>query len=224
MTLFVRREDLEICVGVEMKKIFATIATIVAVFSAATAASAAVIDFQSLEVANNTVNLHGDIYLEDGFTLTEVGVFEFGTFGTLETRYPGSTALFSDTIGGQITLTRTGGGTFNLNSIDLALLNGPGSVTVSFTGATSGGGTPVASFTVNDPAMPLNLFTFLFPSSFTDLLSVTWTQNDPFHQFDNIVLDSAQQVVPEPSSLLLLGTGAAAMVVVARRRRKQRIQ
>lgn len=110
------------------------------------------------------------------------------TFGTAEARYSGSTALFSNPISGVTTLTQVGPGAFNLTSIDLAELNGNNVANVTFVGNYQAGGTTTQTFTLDGAAFAAQ--TFAFNSSWTGLSSVTWTQVDPYHQFDNIVVGS----------------------------------
>jgi hypothetical protein len=112
------------------------------------AAQAVIIDFQSLEQNNSNVNDAGFTYTEDGFTLDNLSTsFPFAFFGTQESRYPGSTALFNDTVDGITRLTQNGGGLFDLNSIQLTSLLGDYSVTVNFTGTKADSSTVTQAFT-----------------------------------------------------------------------------
>lgn len=193
-----------------------TIAAAIAALSIG-GAHAAVIDFQSLEHVDNVNKDEGFTYSEDGFTLTEENMNQgFHTFGTLESRYSGSTALFNDTIGGVTKLVKDGGGVFDLNSIDLAELNGNRVATVTFTGNLSGGGTVTQSFTLDGNAFAPETFSFV---GFTNLVSVTWGQDSPFHQFDNIVLDENLAPVPVPASLPLVLTALAGLGFASRRKK-----
>jgi len=56
--------------------------------------------------------------------------------------------------------------------------------------------------------------TFSF-SGFTNLTSVTWSNDPMYHQFDNIYVTA----VPEPESYAMLLAGIGLMGVIARRRR-----
>jgi hypothetical protein len=178
------------------------------------AAQAVIIDFESLEQNNGTINSVGFSYTEDGFTLDNLSLpFPFSVFGTQGSSFPGSTALFNNTINGITRLTQNAGGLFDINSIQLTSLNGDESVTVNFTGTKADSSTVTQSFTTDSILSTLETFTF--DSSFTDLVSVEWLQISPFHQFDNInVTPSNGETVPEPSAMLgllslgLLGIGA----------------
>jgi len=154
------------------------------VFSASGIAhSGTVLDFESLEVEDNSIHGHGDFYTEDGFNLTETSVssFGFGSFGTLESRYPGSTSLFSNTPGGTVTLVKADSGSFSLDAIDLVKLDPfnsisfSGDVNVTFNATLTGGGAASQTFTINSPQVT----TFIFNSSFNSVTSVSWIQAAP---------------------------------------------
>jgi len=170
-----------------------------------------VIDFQSLEHVDGATGDHGLLYSEDGYTLTVDGSLGFVTFGTLEFRYTGSTAMAMRQSPSLTTLTQDAGGAFGVTSIDLAELNGPNSAVIAFTGTLSGGGTTEQSFTLDGVAFGAE--TFLFNSTFENITSLSWSQGSSFHQFDNIQISA----VPEPSSLLMVGIGMATLA--CRRRR-----
>jgi hypothetical protein len=186
--------------------------------------AAIILDFESLRHEDATRQSHGNFYAEDGFDFTETGSREFGTFGTQEDRFSGSTALFSNSIGGVITLTEAEGGTFALDSINLAELNESSVADVTFTGLLSGGGTTTQTFTLDGNAFGQE--TFFFDASFDSVTSVSWVQESPFHQFDDITINAdSVSAVPEPPSLALFGVGACVTAIAAaRRRRRQKPQ
>jgi len=93
-------------------------------------------------------------------------------------------------------------------SIDLTSLFGNETVAVSFTGTRSDNSTIAQSFTTDPILSTLETFRF---TNFTNLVSVDWTQDAPFHQFDNINVSAASATaVPEPFTILgtLFGTGS----------------
>lgn len=147
---------------------------------------AQVIDFQQLEVIGLGFSSWGFHVEEDGYQIDNVGPNSLSSFGTLDERYPGSTALFDNSIDGTITVSRIDGGAFTLRSIDIAPLNAADPVTVNFTGVTVSGDLVNSSFTHSGSAIALE--THIFPPGFNRLQSVSWRQIAPFHQFDNIVL------------------------------------
>lgn len=172
--------------------------------------TAPILDFQSLAHADAFSSFHGAGLGEDGFSIAGTNLM---TFGTLEPRYSGSTALFENAIDGQIVLTRVGGGAFDLYSIDLAELNGPAATTITFTGDTLGGGVVSQSFTLDGDAFGAE--TFEFSDDFRGVTAVRWSQVAPFHQFDNVV-------VPEPSTGALLIAGSLGVLAAHGRRRDGR--
>ncbi len=183
---------------------------VLAALGAVGAANAVVITFESLAQNNANVNDDGTFYNEQGYHF-EQGAgepFHLSSFGTQEARYPGSTALFDNTVAGIVTLTKIGGGAFDLRSIDLANLNGPNSVTVTFTNDRA----QQIQFTKVDTQFPLTLQTFNFGAVGVGITSISWSQDAPFHQFDNV------NIVPEPATMAALGLGLVA--IAARRRRK----
>lgn len=160
-----------------------------AMLGVGTSAGAQTLDFQHLEQNNNQVNNVGNVVTEDGFEVTKAPgePFEFAVFGTQESRYPGSTALFNNTVNGLIKITKVGGGTFDVASIDFAMLNGTGSVTINLTGRRPDNSTVQQQIVHTDNSLPLNLVTYTL-NGFTGLASIEWLQQSPFHQFDNVVI------------------------------------
>lgn len=175
-----------------------------------TANAQVVMDFQDLEFNDGGIHNWGYVYTAGDWMISHPNdePFEFASFGTQEARYPGSTALFNNTVNGIMTFERIDGGAFDMLSIDIASLNNNGPVTVNFVGNLQGGGQVFDSFMTTGSDNVLQ--THAFDSSFVNLLSLVWVQEGPFHQFDNIT------IIPAPAGLALLGLGALG----ARRRRR----
>lgn len=197
---------------------FLKIASLIIALSLSICANAAVIDFQSLEHIDNVAGYHGFSYAEDGFTLNALEPHPLGTqlhtFGTLMPRYRGSTALIDGEGGGVIELVSNSGSIFNLYSIDIAELNypQPSEVTnITFTGEYFNGGIVSQTFTLDGfYGVGFGFETFNF-QGFTGLTRVTWTQEDPYHQFDNIYVST----VPIPAAIWLFGAGFISLVGLA---------
>jgi hypothetical protein len=185
----------------------------------AAVANAAILDFEDLVHHDSLVVDHGPVYTHEGYVLTNTATEEesgfppsFASFGTLLPEFTGSTALFNDNFNGTTVLTRTENQAFQLRSISLAELAASEPFSVVFSGLTAGG--VLVTETVElDGAFGMQ--TFAFGSEFRDLVSVSWDQTAPYHQFDNINVN----VIPEPHSLLLLGSGLLALLTARNRLR-----
>ncbi len=156
------------------------------------APEAVVLDFESLASSTDSfVYPGGPTYSEDGYILTNLsydgGASGFTAPGSSNSEYyAGSTALYNSYIDGVTELRAADGSVFNMLSIDISEFNtfhGNGVPrTVTFTGEISGGGTVEETF-VTDGVFGSETFAF---SNFMNLTSATWTNSDPYHQFDNI--------------------------------------
>lgn len=148
-----------------------------------------VIDFESL-AAPGTDATYMATYTEDGFTLVSESNSSESAFASPQSdntdAYEGSAALVNNEDNGVTALTKDDGGTFNAESIDLAELwtFGEGSRDVPFTGTRADGSTVSQTFTT-DGIRGFQTFTF---EGFTDLVSLSWIQLYPYHEFDNISL------------------------------------
>jgi hypothetical protein len=158
-------------------------------------ASSTVIDFQSLEHNDNLTASHGTQYDEDAYRITKNPgeAFPFSSFGTLEGRYAGSTSLFNNTVNGNNIVQRIDGEPFDACGIKLANLNGAGPAPVNFVGTRIDGTTVNFNTDTGDAnGLPNTLGTRTFPSDFRLLTKLEWTQANPFHQYDDIMVGCAQ--------------------------------
>ncbi len=194
-------------------------ATLVVLCSAASPAATAIIDFEPLKHEDTfNTNFRSTIYTEDGFLITLILGNNLTTFGTLGERFSGSTALFNNTTNGVTKLTREDGGSFDLNAIDIAELDGDFEVSVTFGGILSGGGSVTQLFTLALDGISFGPQNFSFSPAFESLAEVTWVQSFPFHQIDNI--NAVASSIPEPSTLALVATGLALLAFLGWRRRR----
>ena len=166
-----------------------------------------VVDFDGLppQPGDGTVS-RGCTYSEDGVTLANLNCGGGGTFGSIHPpnyRYSASVSFYNNVQLGVTQLTLTGGGSFDLVSIDLDGLNGsatfvpPGGIRAypepaafTFIGTRPDATTVTESFTT-DHNFP-DRQTFRFSAVFDRVTRVTWMQDNgyprPSQQFDHIVL------------------------------------
>lgn len=161
-------------------------------------------------------------YQEDGFTITNSSPYSSAMlfWGTMSYNADPRGNTYSHNYGSTTsTLTRTGGGSFTFNSIDLTDVynyGSGGSVVFDFLDTNN----TLTHSTVNLPTV-VGLHTFTF--DIANLTSVSWTPvgtQGNWIQVDNIVVDSAQAPtnrVPEPASMALVGLGVAMMGALRRR-------
>lgn len=220
-----------------MKTLTVVKAAAAAALLSAASAQATVIDFDSTSITQLTHNnlpgpvavYFGVTYLEEGYQMQSslanpfpVGppllpstLFAPDTVNVLYTPAADSYAMAASA-GAKTTLTNAGGGAFNLQSIDLAQLLGPGgqNYSVTFVGTKADmSGTVSQSFSFTG-----SWNTFAFNAGFSGLSKVTWTENGSVGRdflVDNINLTA----VPEPETYALLAAGLGLIGFVARRRK-----
>ena len=175
-------------------------------WSGAASATPVTLDFEGFfnPPGGPGINTFGQTIAEDGFVLNTGAVFGgFASYSPSSVFYTGSVAMFANQSISTVVLTQDGGGAFSIGSIALATTNGLASGTpLVFTGVRSDTGIVQQAFSFDGT---LQVFGFL--SGFTDLVSLSWTQ-DPSNnvQFDNIVVDGDPVAVsaPVPAALLAL--------------------
>ncbi len=161
-------------------------------------------------------------YVESGYEIT-------GSTGSLTKNctngsafWAGSPGVFSFLVGGTFSLFRVDGGTFGLESIDLAQIfaSSPAG-TFQFIGHQAGGGTVTSTIVLpaEAPGVQNGFSTYAFDSGFDDLVSVDLpAQNAPSFQFNNVKLTAT----PEPGSLALAVPGLLGLAFVGRGRLRRR--
>jgi hypothetical protein len=200
-------------------------------------ANATLITFDSPPAGAGTITGTGTVYLnsysEAGFDITgnhPANTAYFRSFGSADNTLAGSWAgsrgivntygLTPNPLGGISTLSKTGGGSFSLASVDLSEVTRfsmPTSTTV-FTGYLTGGGTATYSATLDGV---FGYQTFSFGSLFSDVTSVSWVSLYPSGntffmkaQVDNLNVGAP---VPIPAAVWLLGSGLLGLLGIRRK-------
>jgi hypothetical protein len=186
-----------------------------ALLAAAGTAGATTITFDSL-TNPGLWQFHADDYVEQGYSFSSTlrnsgdALYSYGTASPFNADPAGAT-LAQNYDGYAILVSRVGGGSFTLNSFDLANgfddANG-GDVRFTYTDAH---GTHDGQLTLAD-VTGLQTFTFDYTGVTSFML---W--NDNF-QVDNVKVEAETIPVPEPSSALLVLAGVAGLAGLARRR------
>lgn len=183
---------------------------------AASAAHAVVIDFNT-QLGASPVNVA--TYSEDGFIFTSsVSASNALTFwGTSNSGWTGSPALFSNYTFETAKLAATDGLAFTLDSIDVSELfpnQGASALNVVLRGLHADGTTTTTTLAMDGV---FGMQTFVLGNAMSNVVSISWQTLTAVAQFDNLVLQRVS--VPEPSSLALLGLGMAGLALVRSRRR-----
>jgi hypothetical protein len=196
----------------------AAVIAALAAMGGAGSAQALTIDFD--DFAFNDSGIHdltpiSETLERDGFTFTPAQFTKFDVLGTQEARFAGEVAMFNNENTGTTTLTCDGGGTFSVESIDVANILGPGTNSIIFHGAVHGGGVVTESFAFDSFG---HLTTLVLDSGFENLDSLAFDENgNPSFQFTDLVVDT-DSAVPEPAGLTVLGGGLVGLLLARRRR------
>ena len=162
------------------------------------------LDFESL-CHNRAISSATGHYVERGFQLESSA---FAAWGMYNRNAAGTAALFSVYDSDTTTFSAVNGQSFDFQSIDLSeAFRSGGFVPVTFVGHRADGST-VVDPTVLDGTFGFETHAF---QGFDNLTSVTWQQNESYHQFDNIsvAFTSRAQAAPVPGAVMLgvLGLG-----------------
>ena len=191
----------------------------------ASAANAQVITFDAIACATGETNFVPEPYTEAGFTFF-TGTHAFFTWCGDSPNY-GGPGMFDNQPGHIVTLAKSDGGTFSIDQISLAHLNGGtwDAQALTFTGNLVGGGVILQTFTIGAQAAGNPVFMpFNFDAGWTNLINVAFAPQDySYYQFTDIFLDGAT-TIPEPASMALLGTGLVGVFGAVRWRRNQSAQ
>ena len=172
-------------------------------------------DFKYL-YGSRPLGWEGTVYGESGLVFTSSvkgGLIAWAMTSPNNADFFGST-LIQNWTGETVTATAASGGSFTLNSFDMADANNVGAVGDIAFSYTDASGTHAQELAL--PGTP-GLKTYDF--DLVDITSFTLTQAHPGFQIDNVVFDEPiASVVPEPASAALLLAGLAAGAAVRRRK------
>lgn len=194
----------------------------------AVASQAAVVGFDDIPVTGNAIQTS---VTSGGYDFNGLHFHIIDSAGPF-VRNASTSYLTAEAAGGlgkAVTMTQTGGGTFSLNSVDVAELWLPGDALNDFlevlvTGNVSGGG--VLNLTVlldgiRDGAGGVDDFQAVNFSGWDNLTSVTFTGRNAAGAFGDYSIDSIvvnERVVPEPGILALLGIALGGLGFFSRRK------
>ena len=178
-----------------------------------TQAAGVSIGFEGFAPPGSSVNVPtASPYMEAGFTLTPTNNLSAVFDSTSPFTMSGNTTdWFGFNELNMPSLTRTGGGTFDITSVLIGPSSAASSPPISMTieGFLSGGGSITSMFSGLNTATTANL-------NWTNLVSVKFTASDD-SGLDDIVV-TATAAIPEPSTIVLMGLGLVALGYAGRRK------
>jgi len=204
----------------KIKKTFLVLIMFILADVSTATVNATVITFESQASTSNGLTFLPS-YEESGYLFSvKTGSGSATTFASpgsdASSYYAGSAALTPSAADAITTLTRLDNGLFNFTAIDLSEWFSNRSMDRSWTSwymktitGTLADGSHVSSIVTLDDIFGFQ--TFNLGSTFTDIISVSWTNNSAYYQFDNLTVNQSAPV-PEPGSMILLGIGLAGFV------------
>ncbi len=202
-----------------MSKFTKAIAAAIVLGAGLGVAQATTVTFASLTSPESGPAGDGTTYLEAGMTFTSSystpegdapALYHWGALQSYNADPGGATLLQNWHFGESVTVTRTGGGSFFLQSFDLADEFNVGYSTVSGFIYTDGSGTHNSGLVLDDA---VGLQTFVF--GYAGVTSFSLWQGSTGLQLDNVVV-----AVPEPQTYALLLAGLLTVGAALRRQRR----